>query len=122
MTPPIRSSLVMPLRTESTNVSADCEKSVVATMPPPMMPKMSHATVRSGSVTSSAIRRGATSLRIGSVPKARIASICCETTIEPSSAEIAEPTRAVTISAARTGPSSRTSESATRYPVSSCAP
>ena len=60
------------------------------------------------------MRRGATNLRFGSVPRARIASICSETTIEPSSAEIADTTRPVTINAVSTGPNSRTSEIETR--------
>ena len=63
------------------------------------MPITSVIKVNSGSVIISAIIRGATSLRIGSVPSARIASICSDTTIEPSSAEIAETTRPVTINA-----------------------
>jgi hypothetical protein len=61
--------------------------------------------------------RGATSLRIGSDPSTRRASICCVTTIEPSSAAMPEPTRPVTISAVSTGPSSRTIDTQTRRPT-----
>ena len=70
--------------------------------------------VRKNIMNTVAARRGLTSFFMGSVPRARMASICCETTIDPSSAEIAEPTRPVTINAHKTGPSSRTSETATR--------
>jgi hypothetical protein len=51
-----------------------------------------------------------------------MASICCETTIEPSSAAMAEATRPATISPVKTGPSSRTNAVATSRPVWSCAP
>ncbi len=61
--------------------------------------------------------RGATSLRMGSVPRERIASICWVTTIEPSSAAIPEPTRPDTMSAVSTGPSSRIMESDTILPT-----
>ena len=73
--------------------------------------------VRIGTMTSPAARRGATSLRMGSVPSTRRASICWVTTIEPSSAAMPEPTRPVTISAVSTGPSSRTMETHTSRPT-----
>ena len=53
-------------------------------------------------------RRGAGS---GEIAIARRASTCSVTVIEPSSAVMPEPTRPPTMSAVRTGPSSRTSES-----------
>ena len=59
---------------------------------------------------------------IGSVPSARIASTCSDTTIEPSSAAIAEPTRPASMSEASTGPISRTSEVITSCPVLAVAP
>ena len=96
--------------------------SSVETIQPPPMPTASARSVNSGSIVTSATSRGATSLRTGSVPSARIASICCETTIEPSSAAMAEPTRPAIIRPASTGPSSRTSEVETSSPIWSCAP
>ena len=48
---------------------------------------------------------------------ARIASICCDTTIAPNSAEIADPMRPETIRADKTGPSSRIIEVATDFPT-----
>ena len=68
-------------------------------------------------MTTAAARRGATSFRSGSVPSTRSASICCVTTIEPSSAAMPEPTRPVTISAVSTGPSSRTMDTQTSRPT-----
>src|SRR4030095_6949021 len=104
------------------NTLEDTEYNATAVTQPPKIPRTSAKTVSKGRLTSKAKRRGATSLRTGSVPSARMASICCDTTIDPNSAEIAEPTRPVTISAHSTGPSSRTNETATRYPVCDCAP
>src|ERR1041384_2799731 len=115
--PPIRSSVVMPSRTAEMKTLDDTEYSQTAVTQPPKIPSTSASTVNKGRLTSKAKTRGHTSFRIGSVPSARIASICCDTTIDPSSAEIAEPTRPVTINAHDTGPSSRTKETATRYPV-----
>ena len=68
-------------------------------------------------MTMPAAMRGATSLRMGSEPSTRRASICWVTTIEPSSAAMPEPTRPVTMSAVSTGPSSRTIEMQTRRPT-----
>src|SRR5436189_1491866 len=112
--PPIKSSVVIASRTAEINTLDDTEYNATAVTQPPTMPMQSANTVNNGKLINKANIRGATSLRTGSVPRARIASICCETTIEPSSAEIAEPTRPVTISAQSTGPSSLTSETATR--------
>ena len=54
---------------------------------------------------------------MGSVPSARIASICSVTFIDPSSLAMPEELRPATISAVSTGPSSRTSVRDTRVPV-----
>ena len=51
--------------------------------------------------------RGMTRRLIGSVPSARIASICWVTFIEPTSAAMPEPTRPASIKQVSTGPSSR---------------
>ena len=67
-------------------------------------------TVRTGSITTIASMRGRTRLRIGLAPRARTASICSVTAIEPSSAVIPAPTRPPIIKAVRTGPISRTSD------------
>ena len=69
-----------------------------------------------------ATRRGATSFRTGSVPRARMASICSETFMEPSSLAMPDVLRPETMRPVRTGPSSLTMESATRRPVMSTAP
>ena len=63
-----------------------------------------------------AITRGDTRYWIGFIAITVSASICSVACIEPSSAAIADPARAATISAASTGPSSRTSTSATTVP------
>ena len=55
-------------------------------------------------MTSSATRRGTTRKRAGSKPIERNASICSVTTIEPSSAAIAAPTRPATTTAVSIGP------------------
>ena len=78
--------------------------------------------VSSGSMVTDAIMRGVTSLRVGSVPKARMALICSETTMEPSSEAMPEPMRPATIRAARTGPNSRIRVSETSCPVMLTAP
>ena len=61
-------------------------------------------------------RRGTTRRRTGEIAIARSASTCSVTVIEPISAVMPEPTRPPTMSAVRTGPSSRTSESETTRP------
>ncbi len=73
------------------------------------MPTKSAMIVSSGSITPVAINRGVTSFCTGSVPNARMASICSVTFIEPNSLAIPEALRPATISAVNTGPSSRTS-------------
>ena len=60
--------------------------------------------------------RGETRYCTGLIAITVSASICSVACIEPSSAAIAEPARAAIINAASTGPSSRTSTSATTVP------
>src|ERR1019366_1380685 len=62
--------------------------------------------------------RGATSFFMGSVPKARMASICSVTTMDPSSLAIPDAFRPATIKPVSTGPNSRTMESDTNWPIS----
>ena len=52
-------------------------------MKPPNMPTKSAMMVSSGSMTAVAISRGVTSFWTGSVPSARMASICSVTFMEP---------------------------------------
>lgn len=75
---------------------------------PPVNPTKSQTTVRTGIITNIAQKRGTASLRIGSMPNARRASICSDDFIEPISAVIPAATRAATIKPVSTGPSSRT--------------
>jgi len=89
---------------------------------PPPVPQASEMIVRKNSMKTVATMRGVTSLRIGSVPSARIASICSETFIDPSSEAIPEAFRPETINPVSTGPSSLTIESATSRPVILTAP
>ena len=65
-----------------------------------------------------AVTRGVTSFFMGSVPSARMASICSVTTIEPSSLAMPEELRPATIRPVSTGPSSRTMEVETSCPIS----
>jgi hypothetical protein len=78
--------------------------------------------VRKNSITTVAITRGVTSFFDGSVPRARMASICSVTTIEPNSLAMPEALRPETIRPVSTGPSSRTMESETTCPVSESDP
>ena len=73
-------------------------------MKPPIRPTKSETAVSSGSIVTVAITRGVMSLRIGSVPSARIASTCSVTTIEPSSDAMPEALRPATSSAVMVGP------------------
>ncbi len=59
-------------------------------------------------MTPVATSRGVTSFCTGSVPSARIASICSVTFIEPSSLAIPDALRPATMTAVSTGPNSRT--------------
>ena len=78
--------------------------------------------VRKKSMNTVASRRGATSLRIGSVPSARIASSCSVTFIEPISEAMPAALRPDTIRPVSTGPSSFTIDSETSEPVMETAP
>ena len=69
-----------------------------------------------------AVSRGVTSLRVGSVPRARMASICSVTCMEPSSLAMPLALRPATIRLVSTGPSSRTMEMETSCPVKESAP
>ena len=64
-----------------------------------------------------ATTRGRTSFRIGEAPRARMASTCSVTFIDPSSAVIPAPQRAATMRDVRTGPSSRQTERTTTRPT-----
>ena len=70
-----------------------------------------------GAINTMAMILGLTSFFIGSVPRARMASICSLTIIEPSSAAIPEPTRPASIRQESTGPSSLMRLVATSWPV-----
>src|SRR6266446_1831764 len=67
----------------------------LATMPP-MRPTKTEMVVRSGRVMRAARTRGVTSLRLGSVPMARMASTCSVTSMEPSSEAMPEEQRPAT--------------------------
>ncbi len=89
---------------------------------PAPIPKVSAITVRTGAISVVAMTRGTTSLRSGSVPRARSALTWSVTTIDPSSAAMPDPTRPANISAVSTGPSSRIIEALTSRPTSVRAP
>ena len=89
---------------------------------PPANPIKSATATSNGSIKVVAITRGVTSLRVGSVPIARIASTCSDTTIEPSSDAIADAFRPATNNPVIVGPNSRTSPSATTSPVKAVCP
>lgn len=93
-----------------------------ATSHPPTSPRKSANTVNKGSTIAVASRRGLISFNTGSVPSARIASICSVTFIDPSSLAIPDEFRPATISAVNTGPISRTSVIATIMPTWLVAP
>ena len=61
--------------------------------------------------------RGVTSFFVGSVPSARMASICSVTIIEPSSLAMPEALRPATMSPVISGPSSVTMPSETSWPI-----
>ena len=73
-------------------------------------------------MTTVATMRGMTNFLIGSVPSARIASICSVTTIDPSSEAMPEALRPETIKPVSTGPSSLIMEKETSCPVMALAP
>ena len=74
--------------------------------------------LRKNSMNTVATTRGVTSFLAGSVPSARMASICSVTFMEPSSLAMPLALRPATINPVSTGPSSRTIESETSWPVS----
>jgi hypothetical protein len=67
-------------------------------------------------------KRGAITRAMGATAIMSMALSCSVTFMRPISAVTAEPAREAKRSAATTGPSSRTSESATRTPMDSVAP
>ena len=73
--------------------------------------------LRKNNMNTVAVTRGVTSFFIGSVPSARMASICSVTTIDPNSLAIPEEFRPATIKPVSTGPSSRTMEVETSWPI-----
>ena len=77
------------------------------------MPKASAIIVRKNSMKTVAYQPRRHQLAVGSVPSARIASICSVTFIEPSSDAMPEAFRPETINPVSTGPSSFTIDSAT---------
>ena len=89
---------------------------------PPRIPQASDTIVRKNSIAIVEKIRGVTSLRIGSTPSARIASICSVTTINPSSDAIELEFRPATMIPVSIGPSSRIIVSATNSPVTAVAP
>ena len=86
------------------------------------MPQKSATMVRKSSVVTVATMRGVTSLRIGSTPNARIASICSVTTMEPSSLAMDDALRPETMMPVSTAPSSRIMDVLTNRPVTAVAP
>ena len=91
-------------------------------MKPPVSPTRSEMMLRKNSMTTAANTRGVTSFLVGSTPIARIASICSVTFMEPSSLAMPLELRPATIKPVSTGPSSRTIESETSWPVSDSEP
>ena len=78
--------------------------------------------VSSGSVMTSAIRRGTTSISIGSMPITLSASTSSRAFITPISAAKAEPERPATMMAVISTPISRNIDTATRLMVKSSPP
>ncbi len=69
-----------------------------------MVPTVSEMMVRKKSMKTVAKRRGVTSFFNGSVPRARMASICSVTIMEPSSLAMPEALRPETMRLVSTGP------------------
>src|SRR4051812_47428240 len=92
--------------------------SSLATINPPANPTRSEIIVRKNSINTDDNTRGVTSFFMGSVPSARMASICSVTTMEPSSLAMPDEFRPATIRLVSTGPSSRTMEVETSWPTS----
>src|SRR5204863_2616238 len=89
----------------------------VATMPPPTSPTKSEMIVKKKSINTVEITLGVTNFFVGSVPKARMASICSVTTIDPISLAIPEEFLPATINPVKTGPSSVTMPTDTNCPM-----
>ncbi len=86
------------------------------TTEPPQMPIATKMMVNSGMLISPAQKRGATMRRSGSTAIISRLEICSVAFIRPISAVSAEPARPANSSAVTTGPSSRSSDSATIMP------
>src|SRR5713101_6915522 len=104
------------------NVTASSRKENTDATQPPSSPMKSAIAVSNGTVMSVASTRGVTSLRLGSVPIARIASTCSVTSIDPSSDAIPEAHLPVTSKLVSVGPNSRTNASETASPVNEVCP
>ncbi len=104
------------------NCTTPSRKEKTAATHPPTNPIKSEIAVSSGNTRIVATTRGVTSLRLGSVPIARIASTCSVTNIDPSSDAIPEAHRPVTSKLVNVGPNSRTSANETASPVSEVCP
>ena len=89
---------------------------------PPTVPTVSEMIVRKNNMNTVAKSRGVTSFLSGSVPSARMASICSVTIMEPSSLAIPDALRPETIRLVRTGPNSLIMERLTNSPVIAVAP
>src|SRR5438445_13268391 len=89
----------------------------VATMQPPPSPPNSEMIVKKKSINTVEITLGVTNFFVGSVPRARIASICSVTTIDPISLAIPEEFLPATINPVKTGPSSVTMPTDTNCPM-----
>ncbi|MNS97017.1 hypothetical protein D3C72_1313400 [compost metagenome] len=86
------------------------------------MPITLNSAARMGIEITPAQKRGATTRATGSTAITLIASSCSVAFIRPISAVIALPERLANSSAASTGPSSRSSDSATSAPSASAEP
>lgn len=95
---------------------------MVPTMYDPTMPIASKARVSMGIMTMVATTRGMIRYLNGFTPMTTRASTCWVTCMMPISAVMAEPARAVTMSAASTGPSSLRSPRAVVDPTRDSAP
>ena len=89
---------------------------------PPKMPIAENSAASSGIDSTPPQKRGATTRAIGLTAIMSIAFNCSVAFIRPISAVIAEPARLANKSAAITGPSSRSSDSATITPTASAEP
>src|SRR5438270_7404986 len=88
----------------------------------PHKPTRSEMIDKKNNITTDDTTRGVTSFFIGSVPSARMASICSVTCMEPNSLAMPLALRPATINPVSTGPSSRTIDNETSCPVNDSAP